>query len=134
MSVELSCDKSPTVSEIAIKLLALIIMGIGNSLMQLNSALLQMIMKGMSFLINGKRNNMKTSALDVCIFICNQIGAENYIQLMEFSITQQEVATMSQAMEGHRTQKQKGPQLADVLKQRKMNQQQQNGCWNQTIR
>jgi hypothetical protein len=50
-------------------------MNIGNSLTQLSPGTLQMLMKGMSLLVGGKRNNMKTSALDVCVFICNQIGS-----------------------------------------------------------
>jgi hypothetical protein len=70
----------------------------------------------MSLLINGKRNNMKTSALDVCVFICNQIGSENYMQLMNYSLNQQEILEMGKAMETHRIQKQKGPQLADLLR------------------
>lgn len=75
----------------AIKLLSVIIMNIGPALTQLDPSTLQMLMKGMSFLINGKRNNMKTSALDVCIFICNQIGSENYIQLSNYALSEQEV-------------------------------------------
>jgi len=51
------------------------IMNIGNSLTQMNPGTLQILMKGMSLLINGKRNNMKTSALDICMFIYNQIGS-----------------------------------------------------------
>jgi hypothetical protein len=50
-------------------------MNVGAALTQLNSTTLQMIMKAMSLLTNGKRNNMKTSALDVCVFVYNQIGA-----------------------------------------------------------
>ena len=45
-------------------------------------------MKGMSALINGKRNNMKNGALDICLFIYNQIGSENYLQLMNYSLGQ----------------------------------------------
>ena len=63
-----------------------IISNIGNNITQMNANTLQMIMKGMYFLINGKRNNMKTGALDICIFIYNQIGLENYLQLMNFSL------------------------------------------------
>ena len=61
-------------------------MNIGGALTQINPGTLQTIMKGMSLLINGKRNNLKTSALDVCIFIFNQIGSENYLQLMNYSL------------------------------------------------
>jgi hypothetical protein len=49
-------------------------MNIGPNLTQLTPEMLQMIMKGMSILINGKRSNMKTSALDVCTFIFSHIG------------------------------------------------------------
>lgn len=119
----------------AIKLLSVIIMNIGAALTQLDPSTLQMLMKGMSFLINGKRNNMKTSALDVCIFICNQIGSENYIQLSNYALNEQEVISMTQLMETHRIQKQKGPQLADYLKQYKTEvRQRQSGAWSQGIR
>ena len=89
-----------------------IISNIGNNITQMNANTLQMIMKGMYFLINGKRNNMKTGALDICIFIYNQIGSENYLQLMNFSLAQDEVTNMGQAMESHRTLKNKAPQLS----------------------
>jgi hypothetical protein len=72
----------------ALKLLSVLIMNIGDSLTQINPNTLQMLMKGMSFLINGKRNNMKTSALDVCVFIYNQIGSENFLQLLNYSLSQ----------------------------------------------
>lgn len=97
-----------------------LISNIGNNITQINPATLQMIMKGMYFLINGKRNNMKTGALDICIFIYNQIGSENYLQLMNYSLSQDEVANMGQAMESHRTLKNKAPQFSEVLKQHKM--------------
>jgi hypothetical protein len=82
----------------AIKFLSVIIMNIGAALTQLNPNTLQILTKGMSLHINGKRNNMKTSALDVCIFIFNQIGSENYMQLMNYSLNQHEIMAMSQAM------------------------------------
>lgn len=88
VTTELSCDKNSQISELAIKLLSGIISNIGGNMTQINPSTLQMIMKGMYFLINGKRNNMKTGALDICIFIYNQIGSENYLQLMNFSLAQ----------------------------------------------
>jgi hypothetical protein len=88
VSTELSVDKNVTISEMALKLLSVLIMNIGDSLTQINPNTLQMLMKGMSFLINGKRNNMKTSALDVCVFIYNQIGSENFLQLLNYSLSQ----------------------------------------------
>ena len=113
-----------------------IISNIGNNITQMNANTLQMIMKGMYFLINGKRNNMKTGALDICIFIYNQIGSENYLQLMNFSLAQDEVTNMGQAMESHRTLKNKAPQLSEVLKQHKMQiaEQRQSGTWGQNLR
>lgn len=76
-------------------------------------------MKGLTFLINGKRNNMRNTSLDICMFIFGQIGSENYVQLMNYALDEQEVAAMTQAMETHRIQKQKAPHLAEVLKQQK---------------
>ena len=70
------------VAELAIKLLAAILNNLSGALTQINPNTLQVIMKGMSYLIHGKRNNMKTSALDVCLFIFNNIGSENYLQLL----------------------------------------------------
>jgi len=57
-------------------------------LTQINPHTLQILMKGMSALINGKRNNMKNGALDICLFIYNQIGSENYLQLINYSLGQ----------------------------------------------
>jgi hypothetical protein len=106
-------------------------MNINGALTQINPNTLQTLMKGMSLLISGKRNNMRTSALDVCIYICTQIGSENFLQLLNYSLSQLEVTTVGQAMETHRTQKQKGPQLADLLKQHKQqqNMMRQSGQW-----
>jgi hypothetical protein len=64
-------------------------MNIGKNLTQINPSTLQIIMRGMSFLINGKRNNMKTYALDICLTIFSQIGSENYLQLMNYSLSEQ---------------------------------------------
>ena len=43
-------------------------------------------MRGMHHLITEKKNIMKNSALDVCVFIFNNIGAENYLQLMNYAL------------------------------------------------
>jgi hypothetical protein len=52
---------------------------------------------------------------------------------MNYSLTQAEVVAVGQAMETHRIQKNKGPQLADMLKQHKQqqNMMRQSGQWNQ---
>lgn len=84
-------------------MLAAMLTKIGGAITQINPNTLQGIMKGMSLLINGKRNNMRTNALDLCLFIYNQIGSENYLQLMNYSLPQNEIMQMGQAMETHRT-------------------------------
>jgi hypothetical protein len=83
---------------LAIKLLAAILQNVSGALTQLNPNTLQILMKGMSHLIDGKRNNLRTSALDICIFIFNQIGSENFIQLMNYSLPENGVMSMSQSM------------------------------------
>lgn len=113
-------------------MLAGILSSLSASLTQINPSTLQIIMKGMHYLITGKRNTMKTSALDVCIFIFNQIGSENYLQLMNYSLQQNEVAVMGQAMETHRTQKVKPIQFSEVLKNEKR--MRQSGAYGQNMR
>jgi hypothetical protein len=120
-----------TISEMALKLLSVLIMNIGDSLTQINPNTLQMLMKGMSFLINGKRNNMKTSALDVCVFIYNQIGSENFLQLLNYSLSQEEVNILGNAMQTHRMQK-KTSSVEEIkqLKQQNRNYMRQSGQFN----
>jgi hypothetical protein len=120
-----------TISEMALKLLSVLIMNIGDSLTQINPNTLQMLMKGMSFLINGKRNNMKTSALDVCVFIYNQIGSENFLQLLNYSLSQEEVNILGNAMQTHRMQK-KTSSVEEIkqLKQQNKNYMRQSGQFN----
>jgi hypothetical protein len=115
----------------ALKLLSVLIMNIGDSLTQINPNTLQMLMKGMSFLINGKRNNMKTSALDVCVFIYNQIGSENFLQLLNYSLSQEEVNILGNAMQTHRMQK-KTSSVEEIkqLKQQNRNYMRQSGQFN----
>jgi hypothetical protein len=131
VSTELSVDKNVTISEMALKLLSVLIMNIGDSLTQINPNTLQMLMKGMSFLINGKRNNMKTSALDVCVFIYNQIGSENFLQLLNYSLSQEEVNILGNAMQTHRMQK-KTSSVEEIkqLKQQNRNYMRQSGQFN----
>ena len=98
VTVELSCDKNIQIAETSIKLLAGILSSLSGNLTQINPNTLQKIMQGMHYLINGKRNTTKTSALDVCLFIFNNIGAENYLQLMSYSLKESVVLAMGQAM------------------------------------
>jgi len=84
----MSNDKNANVAETAIKLLAGILSSLSSSLTQINPNTLQVIMRGMFVLITGNRNTLKSSALEVCFFIYNQIGMENYLQLMNYSLPQ----------------------------------------------
>ena len=59
---------------------------------------------------------MRTNALDICVYLVGQIGVENYIQLMEFSLVPEEKEAMKQAMEQHRVQKEKGPQISEMIR------------------
>lgn len=77
---------------------------------------------------------MKNSALDVCVFIFNNIGAENYLQLMNYALEPQKAEEMRQAMETHRTQKIKQPQLSEVIKHQKMTNNRESGVWSQNLR
>lgn len=51
--------------------------------------------------------------------IYGQIGGENYLNLMNFSLNPEEVQFMGASMEKHRISKIKPVPLASVLKQRK---------------
>jgi hypothetical protein len=54
--------------------------------MQLSETTLTAMMKCLINLIDGKRKNLKTSALDICIFLFNAIGSGNYLQMMQFCL------------------------------------------------
>lgn len=120
-------------ADVAIKLLGGILANLGNTITQINPNTLQIVMRGLDLLINGKRNSMKTCALDICIQIYTAIGSENYLQLMNYSLDQNQVNSMGQAMESHRTQKVKPPPFAEVLKQQKSSMR-QSGAWSQNLR
>ena len=71
----MSNDKNANVAETAIKLLAGILSSLSASITQIVPDTLKVIMRGMYDLITGSRNTLKTSALDVCLFIYAQIGS-----------------------------------------------------------
>lgn len=66
--------------------MAVLIQNVGAGIMQLNENTLSSLMKCLSTLVDGKRKNLKNSALDICIFICNAIGSDNYMKLMQFCL------------------------------------------------
>lgn len=80
------CDKSTLISEISVKLLARLVENIGGSLIHLTPDTLQNVMKNLFGLIDGKRQNLKNQGLDICLYIYNLIGSENYLSLMNYSL------------------------------------------------
>jgi hypothetical protein len=130
------CDKNNQVAEMSLKLLARLIENIGGSIIYLSPPTLQTLMKNLSLLAEGKRQNLHNQALDICLYIFNLMGRDNFLNLMNFSLNQQEIQMMGQTMEMHRVAKQKHVPLADVLKKRrdkipqKNMQNMQNSCEN----
>lgn len=118
----LCCDKNVQVAEISIKLLFILIKNVEGALMQLDPQALSYIMKAMAFLIDGKRQNMKTQALDMCMFMYNVMGGHNYMKLMEYALSPEEMQPMIQGMEYHRINKPKHVPLANLLRQRRTEQ------------
>lgn len=41
---------------------------------------------------------MKTWALDICMYIYNQIGQENYLSLMNHTLTTEQIQSMGKSM------------------------------------
>ena len=66
--------------------------------MNINPETLKLLMYSMMNLINGNRKNLKNNALDICMFIFSQIGSENYVSLMNYSLSPPDVQIMSSAM------------------------------------
>ncbi len=131
MAFELSCDKVPAVAEISIKFMVVILRQVGPNIVNLDSNTLTNLMKCLSIHIEGKKENMKIHALDICVFICQQIGGDRYLQLMNYALNQGEAQNMGQTMEKHRTQKVKPVPLATVLKNRKEEINHQQGLYQQ---
>lgn len=74
------------------------------------------MMKNLYALIDGKRQNLKNQGLDICLYVYNLLGSENYLSLMNYSLKPEEVQAMGMAMEQHRISKQKPVPLANVLR------------------
>lgn len=91
---EYCLDKNSILAELSLKLLAVLIQSVNIAIMQLNSDTLTSIMRCLSSLIEGKKQNMKLSALDICMYICNSINCDNYLQLMQFCLKENEFHQM----------------------------------------
>ena len=79
-------DKNVPMAELSIKLLAKLIEKVGNQIGQLNPETLKDLMNSLETLIEGKRQNMQKQALDICMFLYNVLGSENYLYLMNFAL------------------------------------------------
>jgi len=82
-------DKSVQISEIAVKLLCVLVQNVGSSFVNLNHDTLQQLMRNIFSLVDGKRQNLRTQSLDICLQIYNGIGSENYLSLMNYSLKQE---------------------------------------------
>ena len=86
MAAQFCLDKNVALAELSVKLLAKLIEKVGQQIGQLNPDTLQELMKALQVLIEGKRQNLHNQALDICLYIYNLIGSENYLYLMNFSL------------------------------------------------
>jgi len=66
--------------------------------MGLSENTLSILMKSLSYLVDGKRQNLRNSALDICMFICDSIGSDNYLTLMNFCLKEEEIKSMGNSM------------------------------------
>lgn len=66
--------------------------------MQLSENSLLTLMRCFSAIIDGKRQNLSKQAIDMCIFIFNCIGSENYMKLMQYCLKPEEIQSMGNAM------------------------------------
>lgn len=98
VSAEFCDDKNIKIAEISIKLLTRLIQKVGANIVKLNPETLQCLMQSMQKLIKGKRESLKTNGLDICMFIYSQIGSENYLNLMNYSLPPEDIVIMGNSM------------------------------------
>lgn len=95
---EYSCDKNATISEVSIKLMAKLIENLGGGLAQLKPETLQKVMKSLTFLLDGKRQNTKNWSVQICMYIYNLIGNQNYYNMMMYVLSPEEVQVINTLM------------------------------------
>jgi hypothetical protein len=83
---------------LSVKLLGALIQKVGNKVMMLSENTLTTLMRALSAMVDGKRQTLCNSSLDICMFICESIGGENYMSLMNFCLSPQSVETMKNGM------------------------------------
>lgn len=81
-------DKNSAIADLSVKLLAALLQKVGSGIMQLSEDTLTRIMKALSTMVDGKRQTLRTSALDICMFVCESIGSDNYLKLMQFCLVE----------------------------------------------
>lgn len=118
VTAEHCLDKNASVAELALKLLEALVQKIGSGVMQLSENTLMGLMKCFSNLVDGKRQNMSKQTLDICMFVCQAIGSENYLKLIQYCLTPEEQQSMTNSMETHRTGKEKPLAIKQAIKHR----------------
>ena len=69
-----SVDKNVHIGEVSIKLLSGLIKNIGGALTKLKPETLVVIMKALDYHIHGKRQDLKSQCLEICISMYTSIG------------------------------------------------------------
>lgn len=72
-------------------------------------------MKCLTFLLNSKRQNVKNWGLQICMHIYGIVGPQNYLQLINFVLTNDEQAFMISAMDTKKESKYKDVKPLNVL-------------------
>lgn len=86
--------------------------------MQLSENTLMGLMKCFYTLVDGKRQNLSKQTLDICMFICQAIGSENFLKLMQYCLKPEEQQSMGNALGTHRTGKEKPLAIKQAIKHR----------------
>lgn len=82
-----SIDKNAHIGEVSLKLLSSLLKNIGAALTKLKPDTLVVIMKALDYHIGGKRQDLKNICLDICIDVYSSIGNENFVNLMNYSLS-----------------------------------------------
>ena len=95
-----SLDKNPVLAEQSLKLLARMLQNVGPRFQELPSSSLNILIKTLCLLINGKRANIQTYALQICEYIHSLIGNQNFTNLIGNLLSQQEMHMLISQIQG----------------------------------
>lgn len=101
---ELCFDKVPEVGVMAVKVLAKLLEAVGGNIVQLGSESLKMITVCLFELMEGKRPDMKTCAHEIAMFVFSTLGADHFVQLLNYALSGEQVAAMMGAMNKKHTE------------------------------